>query len=130
METNSKTGFDKNRDPQTLVMDLPEEFSHPSEAEIEEEINLMANRKPGIKSINLSGGQLVITAELSGVFCQGIQYYDLKNILFINNTGMANLIDLLKSLLKQGVEVQFVNVNEKIKEKIKAMGLDNILHCH
>lgn len=83
----------------------------------------------GIKSINLFGEQLVITAELSGVFCQGVQYYDLKNILFINNAGISNLIDLLKSLLKQGVRVQFVNVNEKIKKKIKAMGLDHILIC-
>jgi ABC-type transporter Mla MlaB component len=83
----------------------------------------------GIKSINLLGSQLVITAELSGVFCQGVQYYDLKNILFINNAGMANLIDLLKSLLRQGVQVQFVNVNEKIKQKIKEMGLEHVLIC-
>lgn len=83
----------------------------------------------GIKTINLSGDKLIITADLSGVFCQGVQYYDLKNILFINNNGMAHLIDLLKSLLKQGVEVQFVNVSEKIKEKIRSMGLQNVLNC-
>jgi ABC-type transporter Mla MlaB component len=56
--------------------------------------------------------------KLPGVLIKGVQYYDLKNIGFINNTGMANLIELLKSLLKQGVEVQFVNVNENIKNKI------------
>ena len=97
--------------------------------ELEPELDSLSNRKPGIKSINLSGDKLVITAELSGVFCQGVQYYDLKNISFINNTGIANLIDLLKSLLKQGVEVQFVNVADKIKEKIRSMGLQNILNC-
>lgn len=86
-------------------------------------------RSQGIKSIQLSGEQLVITADLSGVFCQGVQYYDLRNILFINNAGMASLIDLLKSLLKKGVEVRFVNVNEKIRKKIRAMGLDQILRC-
>lgn len=86
-------------------------------------------KKAGIKSMNLAGNQLVITAELSGVFCQGIQYYDLRNIQFINNAGLANLIDLLKSLLKQGVEVQFVNVNVKIKKRIKELGLDHILKC-
>lgn len=91
--------------------------------------NYTVTRMHGIKTIHLSGNQLVITAELSGVFCQGVQYYDLKNIHFINNSGMANLIDLLKSLLKQGVEVQFVNVNEKIKKKIRSMGLDHILIC-
>lgn len=86
-------------------------------------------RTHGIKNIRLSGDQLVITAELSGVFCQGIQYYDLRNILFINNAGMASLIDLLKSLLKQGVDVRFVNVNDKIRKKIKALGLEHILRC-
>jgi ABC-type transporter Mla MlaB component len=85
--------------------------------------------KTGIKSINLSGDKLIITADLSGVFCQGVQYYDLVNIQFINNNGIAHLIDLLKSLLKQGVEVQFVNVAEKIKEKIRAMGLENVINC-
>ena len=69
------------------------------------------------------------TDKLGGVYLQGIQYYDLKNINFINNTGMATLIELLKSLLKKEIEVQFVNVNEKIKDQIKSMGLDNILNC-
>ncbi len=87
------------------------------------------NRKLSMKCINLSGDQVVVTSELSGVYCEGVQYYDLQNILFINNTGMANLLDLLKALLKQGVDMQFVNVNEKIKDKIKSLGLENILHC-
>lgn len=87
------------------------------------------NNTPSIRSINLSGDKFIITEELSGVFCSGVQYYDLKNIIFINNTGIANLIDLLKSLLKEGVEVQFVNVSEKIKEKIKVLGLENVITC-
>lgn len=66
---------------------------------------------------------------LSGVYCQGIQYYDLSEVRYINNTGMATLIDLLKSLLEMGVEVQFVNVDEKIKDKIKEMGLEKIINC-
>jgi anti-anti-sigma factor len=74
-----------------------------------------------------------ITEDLSdvlpGVYCQGVQYYDLSNVHFINNTGMAILIDLLKSLLEMGIEVQFVNVDEKIKKKINEMGLDKILNC-
>ena len=100
------------------------------ESEREQKVNPYTFRTPGIKSINLTGDKLMITAELSGVFCQGIQYYDLRNIQFINNTGMASLIDLLKSLLKQGVEVRFVNVNDKIKNKIHSMGLSHILICH
>ena len=82
-----------------------------------------------VKTINLSGDQLVVTNELSGVYFGGVQYYDFMNIHYINNTGMANLIDFLKSLLEKAVEVQFMNVNDKIKNKIKSMGLEHILHC-
>ncbi|MBA3664158.1 MAG: STAS domain-containing protein [Bacteroidetes bacterium] len=67
--------------------------------------------------------------QLPGVYCQGIMYYDLNNVHYINNTGMAILIDLLKSLLEMDVAVQFVNVDEKIKQKIKEMGLENIINC-
>jgi ABC-type transporter Mla MlaB component len=69
------------------------------------------------------------TDELPGVFCAGVQYYDLKEINFINNTGLASLIDVLKSLLKQGKEMKLVNVNSKIKKRIKSLGLDNVLDC-
>lgn len=75
-----------------------------------------------------SGGENSID-ELSGVCIDGVHYYDFKNIHFINNTGMAGLIDLLKCLLQKGEKIQFVNVNEKIKNKIKSMGLENILNC-
>jgi anti-anti-sigma regulatory factor len=69
------------------------------------------------------------TEELAGVCIDGVHYYDFKNVQFINNTGMASLIDLSKCLLEQGIKVQFVNVNEKIKNKIKSIGLENILNC-
>lgn len=75
-----------------------------------------------------SGGDNPIDA-LSGVCIEGVHYYDFKNIHFINNTGMAGLIDLLKCLLQKGVKVQFINVNERVKNKIKSMGLENILNC-
>jgi ABC-type transporter Mla MlaB component len=73
--------------------------------------------------------QLQQEQELPGVYFKGIQYYDLKNIYFINNAGIADLINLLKSLLEQNVEVQFVNVTTKIKDKIRSMDLDQILIC-
>lgn len=111
------------------------------------EISETSSGKSGsnLRSIHLSGEGFIIkdeppirsyesfklsdSPELPGVFCQGIQYYDLKNIYFINNTGMANLLDLLKSLLQKDVEVQFVNVCDKIKNKIKSLGLDHIIIC-
>jgi anti-anti-sigma regulatory factor len=79
-------------------------------------------------STNASSFQYT-TDRLSGVYCQGVQYFDLSKVQYINNTGMATLIDLLKSLLEMGVEVQFVNVDDKIKNKIKEMGLDKIINC-
>ena len=69
-----------------------------------------------------------VTSALSGVYIQGVQYFDFKNVNFINNTGIANLIDILKDLLKQGIEVKFVNVKESIKSKFTSMGLDTIFH--
>ncbi|MFL5764123.1 MAG: STAS domain-containing protein [Bacteroidia bacterium] len=67
--------------------------------------------------------------KLPGVLCKGVQYVDLNNVGFVNNTGMAALIDLMKSLLKQGVDTQFVNVNQPIRKKINSLGLDQILKC-
>ena len=69
------------------------------------------------------------TNALAGIYFQGIQYFDFKNVYFINNTGIANLIDLLKTLLKQGVVIKFVNVGEKIRDKFKSMGLEFIFNC-
>lgn len=66
---------------------------------------------------------------LAGVLCQGVQYYDFKNVLFINNNGLASLIRILKSSLKNGIKLKFVNVNKKIKNKIQTMGLDKFINC-
>ena len=52
-----------------------------------------------------------------------------KNVSFINNTGIANLLDILKSLLQQGIEIKFVNVRETVKNKFKALGLECIFNC-
>lgn len=67
--------------------------------------------------------------ELAGVCINDIHYYDFKNVKYVNNTGIASLIDLSKCLMMRGVKVQFVNVSEKIKDKIRSMGLENILKC-
>jgi hypothetical protein len=106
--------------------------------------NFIRKRTGRLRSIHISGDRFIIKEEgpvqsyqgykpqekeLPGVYFKGIQYYDLKDIHFINNTGIANLIDLLKSLLENNVEVRFVNVSDKIKTKIKSMGLDHILIC-
>jgi hypothetical protein len=68
--------------------------------------------------------------DLPGVYLNGVHYYDLGTVDFINHTGIANLIDILKYLLEQGIKVQFVNVSEAIRNKIRHLGLDHILICH
>jgi anti-anti-sigma regulatory factor len=65
---------------------------------------------------------------LAGVYCEGVQYYDLNGIQYINHNGMAILIDLLKNLLEMGVEVQFVNVHNSIKRKIRELGLEKVIN--
>jgi ABC-type transporter Mla MlaB component len=90
---------------------------------------LIIKDEPGINNRLDESAEEHNTGKLAGVYCEGIQYYDLKGVQFINNTGMAILIDLLKSLLEMGVEVQFVNVDEKIKIKIKELGLEKIINC-
>ncbi len=60
---------------------------------------------------------------------QGFQDYDLGNLHYISNTGLANMIDLFKTALRKGIEVHFLNASEKIRNKIHAMGMDHILNC-
>ncbi len=67
--------------------------------------------------------------DLAGVLCQGVQYYDFRNIPFISNTGLASLIRILKASLKQGIKLKFVNVNKRIQQKIQTMGLDKFINC-
>src|ERR1043165_8980122 len=52
---------------------------------------------------------------------QDFQEYDLSNLHYISNTGLANIVDLFKSALKRGIEVHFLNVSDKIRNKIHAM---------
>lgn len=82
-----------------------------------------------MESIHLSEDKLGKTLNLSGVTIGGVQYYDLSNILHINNTRLANFIDLLKAKLKSGLKLHFVNVNDRIKEKMKSMGVDKLFNC-
>lgn len=81
-----------------------------------------------LSDINLEGGRWISEEKFPGMKAN-IRYYDLKNVLFISNTDIATLIELLKSLLVQGIEVQFLNASDKIKSKIKNLGLDHILIC-
>lgn len=137
----SETHKSKTENGSNAKIDMGPAFAR----EVSENTTEFKRTGSNLKSIHLAGERFIIkdeapmrsyetlkiidSPEFPGVLFQGIQYYDLKNVFFINNTGMANLIDLLKSLLQKDVEVQFVNVCDKIKNKIKALGLDHIIIC-
>ena len=65
--------------------------------------------------------------ELPGIYVGDLCYFDLQDLHYLNNTGIANLIDLLKHLAKQGLEVRFIHVAEPLMCKLKALGLDQIM---
>ena len=63
---------------------------------------------------------------LAGVNFKGIQYYDLSQVKYINSSGIADLISIIKIWIHQGVEVHFVNASDSIKKIIYEMGLEII----
>jgi anti-anti-sigma regulatory factor len=69
----------------------------------------------------------VRTEDLAGAFFQGVYYYDMANVKYINNTGIADLINLVKDWMDQGTEVKFINVRDEIKNEFKRLGLVNII---
>ncbi len=69
------------------------------------------------------------THVFSGVYFNGIMYYDFTNVKFINNSGIADLIDLVKTWMEMGTEVRFIHVDEDIHKKFKESGLDHIICC-
>jgi anti-anti-sigma factor len=138
METLLEAGQMKIQDQKPQPEHLSAEAT--AKAEIPPQLDAEQRINSNVMSIRLTPDGLVIKDEeqvavsdetkmLSGVYCEGVQYYDLNGIEYINNTGMAILIDLLKSLLEMGVEVQFVNVHPNIRKKIRDLGLDKIINC-
>jgi hypothetical protein len=99
---------------------IPPQFTDVSKTENEKKVILkmtddLINDEPNAKML----------ADL-----QGFQEYDLGDVHYISNTGLANIIDLFKSSLRLGIEVHFLNASEKIKNKIRALGMDTILHFY
>jgi anti-anti-sigma regulatory factor len=67
------------------------------------------------------------TEVLAGVYHKGIMYYDFSKVKFINNSGIADIIDLVKSWIDLGAEVRFTNVSEEIKRKLRESELEGII---
>lgn len=79
--------------------------------------------------LNLSGDDWLMIEDIPGFYYHGIQYFDFKKVNFINYNGLANLVKFMKEFLEKGIEIQFVNVSETIKKKIKEIGLGHVLNC-
>jgi anti-anti-sigma regulatory factor len=70
-----------------------------------------------------------LVRDLPAANCEGIYYYDFRDIEYLNNSDLAQLIHVLKSLLHKGADVRLMNVNKKIRNKINEMGLRSIINC-
>jgi anti-anti-sigma regulatory factor len=80
-----------------------------------------------IKQVYITGEERVHV--LSGVYHQGIMYYDMGNVKFINHSGIADLIELIKTWTELGTEVRFLFVRDDIRKKLKEYNLDQIIQC-
>ncbi len=55
--------------------------------------------------------------------------YDLRNVHYINNTGLAHMIELKRNALKNGIQIYFINVGDNVRSKIQAMGIIHLFNC-
>lgn len=58
-----------------------------------------------------------------------IEYHDMGKLGFINNSIIAELIRMVRSALKQGRELRFINVPAALSMMIRKMGLSDIIKC-
>jgi hypothetical protein len=79
--------------------------------------------------INFTSDPWTISGEIAAYYHCGMLFYDLEKVTFINNTGIAKILEALKSHLKENIEVRFINVNNRIRQRIQTLALDHILIC-
>jgi hypothetical protein len=82
-----------------------------------------------VREVHVLGEDWFIVDDLPDPGGRQVLFYDLKNIEFVNNNGLANLIRLVKPLMEKGIDVHFLNVSPNIKNKISSLGLDAVLDC-
>ena len=70
-----------------------------------------------------------IVYELRGGSKNNIIYYDFREISYLSNNDMYNLLLHIKELLFQKKDSRLVNVNSKIKKSITLLGLDKVIVC-
>ncbi len=52
---------------------------------------------------------------------------DMKNVVFIDSTGIGSLLNLIRTLKEQETEYKFININEEIQEIFLIIGLEDLL---
>ncbi len=67
------------------------------------------------------------TEDLAGAYFQGVHYYDMGKVQYINSSGIADLIDLVKDWMEQGIEVKFINVRDEIRKEFQRLDLGHII---
>jgi ABC-type transporter Mla MlaB component len=58
-----------------------------------------------------------------------VEYLDMGKLSYITNSVIADLIRMVRSALKQGKELRFINVPATLKTIVKKMGLSDIIKC-
>jgi hypothetical protein len=69
-----------------------------------------------------------VKEEIPCIHCNGIKYYDLIKIKYLTNNDIVQLIEIIKSDIKIGKEICFINTNETIKKKIKSIKLEHLFN--
>lgn len=89
------------------------------------EMNIEEMKTVKSTGLHLTGER--VSQSLAGVYFQGVHYYDMGKVEYINHSGIAELIDLVKDWMEQGIEVRFINVPDGIKREFEKLDLDHII---
>ncbi len=64
---------------------------------------------------------------MGSVHFRNTLFYDVGSIDHVNNAGIMDLLDLIKTWSEIGTEVFFVNAKPTLKEKITELNLEKII---
>ena len=68
-----------------------------------------------------------VSEAMGSVHFRNTIFYDIGNIDHVNNAGIIDLLDLIKTWSEIGTDVFFVNAKPTLKEKITELNLEKII---
>jgi len=79
-----------------------------------------------------SQGAVDLDLALQAALADGKQYLllDLRNVPYINSSGLRALADVLTQLQKDGGDLQLVDMHPKVKRVFEIIGFDNFFTIH